>query len=295
MKELFQQIHPGLYYVEYDDFDFDRAAEMTNERYRPAGPMCSGIRKGDFIGRTYDSYDCYDTVLIMRVSNKCARFSSIGITTDYAIHSLPDILNKQVKDDTYNLLPQLTGDGINEKGVSIMWFMVPNCEASENRSGWGGRDWGKSAAYTNPTAAKTYNTMLLTRYVLDNAANVNEAIELVKAVNWFDPDRFTSSGHAGSLKWLVADPLKSAVIECIDNEMKIKVTEDINRPSPCTLTTNFSQFLFSKGLLIHYPHLPSILFVRIQEHPEIGRKDVHNIRLFNRFRFCCQFQYAEVL
>lgn len=91
--------------------------------------------------------------------------------------------------------------------------------------------------------------MLLTRYVLDNAANVNEAIELVKAVNWFDPDRFTSSGNAGSLKWLVADPQKSAVIECIDNDMKIKVTEDINNPSPCTLTTNFSLYLLSKGII----------------------------------------------
>ena len=249
MKELFKQIRPGLFYTEYDDFDFDKAAEMTNDRYRPRGPMCSGIRKGSCIGRNADVYAGFDTVLVMRLSRRCARYSSIGIVTDYFIPTLPDMLDKQEKDDTYNILPQLVGDGINEKGVSIMMFMVPNGEASENKSSWGGREWGRSAAYTNRNAGKTYNTMLLTRLVLDNAADVDEAIELVKAVNWFDPDRFSSSGNAGSLKWLLADTRKSAVIECIDNEIKILVTQDINRPSPCTLTTNFSLYLFSKGII----------------------------------------------
>ena len=249
MTELFKHIRPGLFYVEYDDFDFDKAVEMTNERYRPRGPMCSGIRKGRYNGRNGDVYAGFDTVIVMRLSRKCARYSSIGIATEYFIPTLSDMIAKQKKDDTYCFLPQLVGDGINEKGVSVMMFMVPNCEASEDRSSWGGREWGKSAAYTNPSAAKTYNTMLLTRLVLDNAANVDEAVELVRAVNWFDPDRFSSSGNAGSLKWLVADPRKSAVIECIDNDMKIKVTEDIDNPSPCTLTANFSLYLFSKGII----------------------------------------------
>ena len=249
MNELFKQVRPGLFYVEYDDFDFDKAAEMTNERYRPAGPMCSGIRKGDYIGRNADVYAGFDTVLVMQLSRRCARYSSIGIVSDYFIPTLPDMIAGQEKDGTYNILPQLVGDGINEKGVSIMMFMVPNGEASEDKSSWGGREWGRSAAYTNRSADKTYNTMLLSRLVLDNAADVDEAIELVKAVNWFDPDRFSSSGNAGSLKWLLADSRKSAVIECIDNEMKILVTQDIDRPSPCTLTTNFSLYLFSKGII----------------------------------------------
>lgn len=249
MNELFKQIRPGLFYVEYDDFDFDKAAEMTNDRYRPGGPMCSGIRKGEYFGRNADVYAGFDTVLVMQLSHRCARYSSIGIVTDYFVPTLPDMLEKQEKDDTYYALPQLVGDGINEKGVSIMMFMVPNGEASENRSNWGGREWGRSAAYTNRRADKTYNTMLLARLVLDNAADVDEAIALIESVNWFDPDRFSSSGNAGSLKWLLADPRKSAVIECIDNEMKIRVTEEINRPSPCTLSTNFSLYLFSRGII----------------------------------------------
>ena len=249
MKGLFKQLHPGLFYAEYDDFDFDRAAEMTNERYRPRGPMCSGVRKGDYIGRNADVYTGFDTVLVLRLSRRCARYSSFGIVTDYFIPNLPDMITRQEKDDTYYMLPQLVGDGINEKGLSVMMFMVPNSEASEDKSDWGGREWGKSAAYTNPSAAKTYNTMLLARFVLDNAANVDEAVELVRAVNWFDPDRFTSSGHAGALKWMVSDSGKSAVIECIDNEMKIMVTEDINHPSLCTITANFSSYLFSKGII----------------------------------------------
>lgn len=240
MNELFKQVRPGLFYVEYDDFDFDKAAEMTNERYRPRGPMCSGIRKGIFSGRNFDGYDGENLVLVMRVSNRCARYSSVSVTTNYLFPSLLEIMA---------ILPQLAIDGVNEKGVSVMEFMVPNCEASEDRSKWGGREWGKSAAFTNRGAQRTYNTKLLPRYILDNAADVDEAIELVKAVNWFDPDRFTSSGHAGALKWMVSDSGKSAVIECIDNEMKIMVTEDINHPSLCTITANFSSYLFSKGII----------------------------------------------
>ena len=249
MKDLFKQIHQGLYYVEYDDFDFDRAAELTNERYRPSGPMCSGIRKGRYIGRDADVYAGYDNLLVVRLSRRCARYSSLGTVTEYFIPALPDVIARQEKDDTYQILPQLTGDGINEKGVAIMMFMVPNTEASEDRSSWGGRGWGKSAAYTDRSADRTYNTMLLTRLVLDNAASVDEAVELVRSVNWFDPDRFTSSGNAGSLKWMLADSRKSAVIECIDNEMKIMVSEETDRPSACTLSTNFSQYLFTKGII----------------------------------------------
>lgn len=51
----------------------------------------------------------------MRVSNKCARYSSLGITTDYAIPILRAILDKQIKDGNYYILPQLTFDGINER------------------------------------------------------------------------------------------------------------------------------------------------------------------------------------
>lgn len=249
MSGLYKQLRPGLYYVEYDDFNFDEAAEMTGEKYRPRGPMCSGVRKGDCIGRNLDAYADFDTVLVMKVGNRCARYSSISITTDYVLPVLSIVLDRQVKDDNYKILPQLAFDGINEKGVSIASFLVPNGNATEDRSKWGGREWGRSAAFTNPDAAKTYNTMLLTRLVLDNASDVDEAIELIKDVNWFDPDKFTSSGNAGSLKWLLSDPRKSAVIECIDNRMEIQVTEDIDRPSPCTLTTNFSTYLLSKGMI----------------------------------------------
>lgn len=134
MNEIYKQIRPGLYYAEYDDFDFDKAAEMTNERYRPRGPMCSGIRKGNCIGRNADVYAGFDTVLVLRLSRKCARYSSVGIVTDYFIPTLPDEIARREKGSTYRILPQLVGDGINEKGVSIMMFMIPNGEASENRS-----------------------------------------------------------------------------------------------------------------------------------------------------------------
>lgn len=249
MTEIYQKIAQDLFYVEYEDFDFDTSVQVTNEKYRPRGPLCSGIRKGCFTGRNFDGYSNMKTVLVMRISNRCARFSSLSVTTSYLEPTLPKIANRQEKDEAYFVMPQLAVDGINEKGVSIMSFMVQNCEASEDQTKWGEREWGKSAAYTNRTASKTYNTMSLVRFILDNAADLDEAVELIRSVNWFDPDRLTSSGHAASLKWLLSDPEKSAVVECIDNEMKILYTANTRQPSPCTLTTNFSQYLFQKGII----------------------------------------------
>lgn len=246
---IYKKIAQDLFYVEYDNFDFDTSVQVTNEKYRPRGPLCSGIRKGGFAGRNFDGYSDLKTVLVMRISNRCARFSSLSVTTSYLDPSLPEIAERQEKDEAYFVMPQLAVDGVNEKGLSIMSFMVQNCEASEDRANWGEREWGKSAAFTNRTAAKTYNTMSLVRFVLDNAADIDEAVELIRSVNWFDPDRFTSSGHAASLKWLLSDPEKSAVVECIDNEMKILVSANTCQSSPCTLTANFSLYLFQKGII----------------------------------------------
>lgn len=249
MKELFKRISQDLFYVEYDDFDFDIASKLVDERYRPNGPFCSGVRKGNFAGRNFDSYEDYRTVLVVRVGNNCARYSSIGVLNNFVEHDLLQVIAAQEKNATYSCLPQLVTDGINEKGLLAMNFMVPNAEASEDTFKWGGREWGKSAAFTNPFVGKTLNTVSLNRFVLDNAASVDEAIELIRGVDWFDPDKFTSSGAAASFRWMLSDSQKAAFVECIDNDMKISVTEEISGPSAHTISTNFSQYLFGKGII----------------------------------------------
>lgn len=249
MNEVYKQVCPGLYFVEYDDFDFDKAAEWANKRFFPEGPFCSAVRKGRYAGRNMDILSEFKAAVIMLMKSSCARFSSLNTSEISLFPAIQDAIESQERKDVYYKLPQMTYDGINEKGVTAISLMTSNGNASEDKSKWGGREWGKSAAFTKPDALKTYSTTLLVRYVLDNAANVDEAIELIKQVNWFDPDRFTWRNHAGALKWLISDPKKSAVVEFIDNEIKILLTDDVNRPSLRTLAANFSQYLMEKGIV----------------------------------------------
>lgn len=249
MDELFKQIAPRLFYVEYDDFDFDKTAEWMNARFLPEGPFCSGVRKGRYTGRNLDILSEFKYAFVMRVNKSCARYSSIGVNESSLLPEIRDSVTRKEKDNAYCLLPQMTYDGINECGLTAMSFMSSTSCASEDRSKWGGREWGKSAAFTNPAAEKTLSTSMLVRYVLDNAADVDEAVRLISQVNWFDPDRFTWRRHAGAFKWMISDPGKTVVIECIDNEIRYSFADDINAPSYRTLAHNFSQYLMEKGII----------------------------------------------
>ena len=83
MNEIFKQVRPGLFYTEYDDFDFDKAAEMTNDRYRPRGPMCSGIRKGSCIGRNADFVVLDKDILEMEAQGKQKEIFKVNVANTW--------------------------------------------------------------------------------------------------------------------------------------------------------------------------------------------------------------------
>ena len=83
MNEIFKQVRSGLFYTEYDDFDFDKAAEMTNDRYRPRGPMCPGIRKDSCIGRNADFVVLDKDVLEMEAQGKQKEIFNVNVANTW--------------------------------------------------------------------------------------------------------------------------------------------------------------------------------------------------------------------
>ena len=97
--------------------------------------------------------------------------------------------------------PYLPCDGINEKGVAIASLSVPNAEAPYD------------------SHKITLNISTATRLVLDKAATVDEAVELLQKYNiYFSYD---IASH-----YLIADASgKSVLVEYYDNELQIVETD----------------------------------------------------------------------
>ena len=97
--------------------------------------------------------------------------------------------------------PYLPCDGINEKGVAIASLSVPNAEAPYD------------------SHKITLNISTATRLVLDKAATVDEAVELLQKYNiYFSYD---IAAH-----YLIADASgKSVLVEYYDNELQIVETD----------------------------------------------------------------------
>jgi hypothetical protein len=157
---------------------------------------------GDIIyGRNFDFSYSPSLQIITRPDNGYASVSTVNLAfVGYSENNLPSGLN--IKSFLTLAAPFLPFDGINEKGVAIALLAVPN-------------------AMLIPDDNKiTLNTTTAIRMVLDKAANVNEAIELLEQYNIY---------FSGGIDchFLIADANgQSALVEYYDGVMQIVTTDE---------------------------------------------------------------------
>lgn len=252
-KSISTKYNDWLYGVEYEDYDFE-AATAAFSKYKPAAAGCSEVRKGNFIARNLDWYINRQVSGIVKVNGNGNRYASIGMAGCLPVYTI-EFAQKTARDEEtdtiYGIIPATTVDGINEKGLYIGVNVVPTGETSRDASKWNSGAWGLGAAFTNPDSDKTYCVTYLVRVVLDNAASVQEAIELIKSINWYEPSGFPSAGESQSFHWMVADANSNAVLEFIDNQLEVIYVEgeQTKVPSFGTIMTNFNNTLYSEGML----------------------------------------------
>ena len=198
-----------LYEVTYTDYD-----AIAGERYARTldnvsrGAACTVVRKGDFVGRNYDYLYSDMAEFVIHVPAKEGRYASIGVAASI-FELTPEVTEKDPYGQYFDVLPFVTVDGMNEKGVY--------CSVNMVRGEFGYRTTG-----TNPGAGKTLYLSFVVRYVLDNFATAREACEALEDVN------IVFLEALGELHFFVADREESWVVEVFDNKLKcMKVKEEV--------------------------------------------------------------------
>lgn len=156
-----------LYETTMDTYEPTAAyALMTDENFDYAA-ACSAVRNGKYFGRNFDWYYDKSVEFIMHVPAAEGRFASVGV-----VGGLPMMKAKLVESgkdsEYYAMLPYLTVDGINENGVTVSMNVVPNDFPNTNIKGNGG---------------PTITTLMVPRYILDNARSARHAVELIQDAN----------------------------------------------------------------------------------------------------------------
>ena len=197
---------------ELEDFIMDRLTHGIPVNVDVTGGGCTAFvytdEKGDTIyGRNFDFTYSPSLQVYTYPENAYASVSTVNLGfAGYGEDSLPDtVLNSLLT----LAAPYLTFDGMNEKGVAISSLAVPEYDAGNQ---------GKIMV----------NTSIIMRLVLDKAADVDEAIELMKQY-----DIYFSGGIP--CHFLLADSSgKSVIIEYYDGGLQV-----VERVQDCQVATNF--------------------------------------------------------
>ncbi len=176
----------------------------------------------------------------------------------------PCIISQEVGDTLSNTLALSITDGINEKGVYIGVNVAPAGETSADSTRWKSGHWGIGAAFTNPdnTSDSTTNAMCvtyLTRIILNYAENVDNAVDIIKRLNWFEPYHFEydslkqcTDTLGQSFHWLICDTNKSVVVEFLDNKPVITTSKNIQSLDEGSVMTNYTNCLKDRYALIQH-------------------------------------------
>ena len=248
-----------LYGLEYDDYDFKACVEMSEKIYGGMAPAgCSEVRKGNFVGRNLDWYINRDLSAVIRINAKgtpsddnfyTARYASIGMVGCTPEFGLDYVKSTSEYLPVYDILPVSTGDGINEKGVYVGVNVTATGETSMDPAKWKDQQWGLGAAYTNPASDKKICVTSLVRVILDHATSVDDAIRIVKSINWYEPVNFPTPGATQAFHWLICDKNTSCVLEFVDNQPVFVKTNNVSTPSLATIMTNFNNYLMQDGII----------------------------------------------
>ncbi|MCQ3915145.1 MAG: carcinine hydrolase/isopenicillin-N N-acyltransferase family protein [Mycoplasmoidaceae bacterium] len=201
MHSSIKQIAPYLHEITFNDYVYD-SKFVTTKDAQDFG--CSSVRNGVFYGRNFDYVfnDVPEFVVRVNANKEKKRHASIGVATHFGIHE--DKLLKGDYQDQIDLIPNITLDGINDAGL-ICSHNVVSTEPNEV-------DGVKYTPETNPNKenAKQLHMLFVPRYILDNAATVDEAIDLLTR------DDINIMGNLNgehNLHIMIADANRTCVVE----------------------------------------------------------------------------------
>ena len=204
LKEIYDYFFPYGIFDWYDDAS--------------SSALCTSCRNGNFVGRNFDwAYDDVDEC-VMRVPADEGRFASVGVASRFFPQSLQDLFGVE------EFLPELTMDGVNEKGVAMNVNVVP---AGDNGETTG----------TNPGAERLCAGFAV-RPVLDAATNAAHAVEILRS-----RDIYSIKGL--EFHWMISDATESYVVECAQNELVVLRAKNA-RPKMANFYVSHSPYVYDE-------------------------------------------------
>ena len=188
---------PFLHEVRYTkDYVCATDSVLSENPSTAAAFACSAVRKGNFLGRNFD-YVLNDVpTFVVRMDAAPGRLASVGVSQQWGIRE-DGVTNGQYT-ASYDLVPMMMLDGINECGVAVEDNVVHIGDCGELTG-------------TNP-GAPDLNISYVLRYVLDHATNAAHGVELIKSRNLVGD----IGGHF-YLHYMIADAKETYVVEVVTN------------------------------------------------------------------------------
>ncbi|MCF8222759.1 MAG: linear amide C-N hydrolase [Bacteroidales bacterium] len=185
--------------------DYTAILNMENEDLKKNAKVSCSIfsvdtDKENLLGRNLDQQFDVKNVLISKYC-PVQGYRSVGICAldfltgnhEICVDSLTDFMKRQILKSPFYIM-----DGINEKGLAVGIAAVESQEIAKTNN------------------KEKIDILLLNRLILDNAASVDEAVEIADKYDVFDEDINTVSHH-----YLVADSYgNSVIIEYQDGHMQ---------------------------------------------------------------------------
>lgn len=207
-KRSITKLDDYLYSVNCDHVSIEFANWLTTKLSVQTDAGCSSVRKGGLIGRNYDWYYSEEAEFVVHCGGHGEKYSSIGIASNTELTD--SFVNSGMYSPIYHFLELYTVDGINEKGLVV-----------NTNSVFG--DGVLPTTGTNPGGMRLC-TALIPRYLLDNAASVDEAISLLQEADLYS---YTVDGDSFELHFMISDPEKTAVVDFIDNNLVVYYDKNI--------------------------------------------------------------------
>lgn len=185
-----------LFEVTLDDYSDEAPNHLVDQATSEFN--CSAVRNGNYYGRNLDFFISEISEIVLKTTAKEGRHATIGVTR--CMHMTDAEIEAGMTAEQLSVLPWGTFDGINDAGLFCNMNVTP------------ASDSGIPHTSPNPGMPEI-NGCFLVRALLDNCANVEEAIEFV---NSHDITGMDKGGF--DLHFMIGDPQRNVVLEYVDNK-----------------------------------------------------------------------------
>lgn len=189
-----------LYEITVDDYCDTIPNCLTSQVGQDFG--CSAVRNGNFYGRNLDFFVSEVAEIVVHTTAKEGRHASVGVGR--LNQSTGEDLEAGITPEQMNILPWGMFDGINDAGLFCNVNVTPAEDAGAPNTG------------TNPGKPELSSAFMV-RALLDNCANVDEAIKFIN-----DHNIISKEVGGWYFHFMIGDPEKTVVLELIDNKAVIK-------------------------------------------------------------------------